>query len=203
MFLDLRKYVKIFLQRFIMEDIPPRKPHRLERGDHMITTERVATYDKMARNLHHPSYRNDFTKHYDDLFRLNLKFHDLNYPAPPPEIRTRKYKTIDPMTGTMSTTLLSSRVTNSETRKKSKYMSTKRLGSPKKQITSFREKFIEDLKRDEGKPFADQERIIAELVRSLLKEGVEMETIQNAFEDVRIDFIVHQDTSELEIVLNF
>lgn len=186
-----------------MEDIPPRRPHCLEKGDHMITTERVATYNKMARNLHHPHYREDFTRHYDDLFRLNLKLHDLNYPAPPPEVRTRKIKKYDPMTGTMSTTMLSSRTSN-ETRKKNKYTSTKRPSSQQKQIiTSFREKFIEDLKRDEGKPFADQERIVAELIRGLLKEGVEMEAIQNAFEDVNIEFIVHQDTSELEIVLNF
>ena len=92
-----------------MEEREPRKPHCLEKGDHMITTERVATYDAMSRNMHHPSYRNDFTKHYDDLFRLNLSVHDLNYPAPPPEIRTRKIKKLDPLTGTMSTTMMSSK----------------------------------------------------------------------------------------------
>ena len=179
-----------------------RRPHCLEKGDHMITTERVATYDRMARNLHHPHYRNDFSKHYDDLFRANLKFYDLNYPAPPPEIRTRKHKQLDPLTGTMSTTMYSTRYASTDTRRKSKYMSTRTL-SQRKTHKSFADEFVERLKQNEGAPFADQEKIVADIVKALLKGDVDMDTIQAAFENVHVEFIVHQDTSELEIDVHF
>lgn len=183
-----------------MEEREPRKPHCLEKGDHMITTERVATYDAMSRNMHHPSYRSDFTKHYDDLFRLNLSVHDLNYPAPPPEIRTRKIKQLDPLTGTMSTTMLSSKLTSSDARRKSKYMSTMKSQSHSK-ATSFNDEFLEKLKQNEGMPFADQEKIIADIVRALSKSDVDMETIRLAFEDVHVEFIVNKN--ELEIDVHF
>ena len=184
------------------EGTTTRRPHCLEKGDHMITTERVATYDRMARNLHHPSYRHDFTTHYDDLFRANLKFYDLNYPAPPPEIRTRKLKQLDPLTGTMSTTMYSSRLASTDTKRKSKYMST-RTYQRRKSHKSFKDEFVERLKQNEGAPFADQEKIVADIVKALLKGDVDMDTIQAAFENVNIEFIVHQDTAELEIDVHF
>ena len=179
-----------------------RRPHCVEKGDHMITTERVATYNRMARNLHHPRYREDFTKHYDDLFRANLKFYDLNYPAPPPEIRTRKNKQLDPLTGTMSTTMYSTRYASTDTKRKSKYMSTRTL-SQRKSHKSFKDEFVERLKQNEGAPFADQERIVADIVKALYKGGVDNETIRAAFENATVEFIVHQDTAELEIDVHF
>jgi hypothetical protein len=179
-----------------------RKPYCLEKGDHYITTERNATYDKMARNLHHPDYREDFKQHYNELFRINMKLHDLNYPAPPPEIRTGKLKEVNPLTGTLSTTMVNSKAYMTS-RGKSKYMSTLKSKSAGKVKKNFKDEYIDNLKQNEGAPFADQERIVADIIADLRQSGVDMETITNAFEDLSVDFIVHQDINELEIDLHF
>lgn len=183
-----------------------RKPGKLERGDFFISTERMETYDKYARNLHHPRYRADFNSHYNDLFRANMKFHDLNYPAPPRETiekRTMKFydgELPDSTTQMTSTNLMSSHMLSSSSLKKSKYM-TSRRSSMRMNQKNIKEQFIEKLKMNEGQPFADQEKIVADIVRALMKGDVDVDTIQSALEDVNIEFNVNEETSELEIVV--
>lgn len=184
-----------------------RRPHQLEKGDHFISSDRACLYDRMARNLHHPSQRFDFTKHYDELFRLNIKHYDLNYPAPPPEIRNetlrRKKKEEELMGGARSAAFMSSRRMSSSTKKKSKYMSELRNAPTKKVQRGSKDQLIERLKLDEGAPFVDKEKLIADIVKCLIKADIDIETIRDAFEDVEIEFVVNESTSELEICLHF
>ena len=75
---------------------------RMEKNDKMISSERYTSYDRLARNYHHPSYRDSFVNHYDELFRFNLAFHELNHPAPP---KRSKLMSINPPETLQSTKL--------------------------------------------------------------------------------------------------
>ena len=162
-----------------------------DRYDNLYSTDRAALYDTMARNLHHPEYRQDFVGHYNDLTRLNRKMHDLNYPCPRP--RPKKMKKID------ATAESRSHLTSTDAKFKSKYMSSYRLQQAKQPQKTLKRQILEKAAKGQ---FADPEKIVVAVVRSLLQAGCDPDMIEQAMQNVAIRFVADPETGELEISLH-
>ena len=163
-----------------------------DRYDNLYSTDRAALYDTMARNLHHPEYRKDFVAHYNDLTRINRKMHDLNYPCPRP--RPKKTKR-----GVDTTIESKSVLMSTDTKFKSKYMSSYRLQQAKQPQKTLKTQILEKAAKGQ---FADPEKIVVAIVRSLLHAGCDPEMVEQAMQNVAIRFVVDPETSELEISLH-
>lgn len=175
--------------------------------DRIDSGERQATYDKMARTLHHPDYRADMINHYDELARFNRKFHQLNYPCPPPSLRDHDIieEMVNAQNGLTST--------YSKSKSKSIYESGHFASSDKKvksmcltssRLQKIKQKNLKDQilqKINEGSN-PEVERIIAIIAKSLIENGIDFQTVQLALEDVHIRFIADTKSSEFEIEIN-
>lgn len=164
-----------------------------DRYDNLYHTDRAALYDQMARNLHHPRYREGFVSHYNDLARMNRKMHDLNWPCPHPKPK----KSSKDMMATEVTVDKSLHLNSTDTRFKSKYVSS-RLQQTKPQKT-LKGQILE--KASKGS-FADPDKIVVAIVRSLLQAGCDPETVEQAMQNAAIRFVVNKETSELEICVH-
>ena len=171
--------------------------------DPIESVKRQNTYERMSRTLHHPRYRNDMHNHYDELSRVNRKFHNLNYPLPPPSMRDRNI--IEDMTSLQSTRLnastnttrSSSHMTSTDKKVMSMYMTSSRLMKVKQR--NLKEQILK--KAREGS-VPEREKIIAVIARTLIENGIDYETVQLALENVQVKIFVDKKTSEFEIELN-
>lgn len=167
------------------------------RYDNLYNTDRAALYDQMARNLHHPRYREGFVSHYNDLTRLNRKMHDLNWPRPHPK---PKKSSTDTNMVTESAFDKSSHMNSTETRFRSKYMSSHRMQQTKQPQKTLKDQILE--KASNGS-FADTDKIVLAVMRSLAQAGCDRETIEQAMQNAAIRFVANKETSELEICIHF
>ncbi|OHS94292.1 hypothetical protein TRFO_39499 [Tritrichomonas foetus] len=171
--------------------------------DSIDSTERQATYDRMARTLHHPRYRANMINHYDELSRVNRKFHDLNYPIPPPSMRERdiikdmKASTFQQSLLKSSTNKSSSHLMSTDKKVKSMYMTSSRLMKVKQK--NLKDQIISKAK--EGS-VPETEKIIAVIAKTLIENGIDFETVQLALENVLVKVFVDKKTSEFEIEIN-
>ena len=172
-----------------------------ERFDNLNSTKRAELYDTLARNMHNPSYRESVRVHLNDFARVNRKFHDLNYPNPQPSNRDQLERVQSPRSSRMMSTSSKLRSTTSSKYKsstKSKYMSSYILQQEQKQkpIKTLKEQILE---RTASGDFPEAEKIIAAIIRSLISNGADRDEIQYAFQNISLQFIVNEETSELEI----
>ena len=171
--------------------------------DPLISNERTEAYNQMARRLNHPIERQKFTDHYGELARFNRRLHDLNYPNVPPSIRTKQ----KPKTSETQPERVASRggsLHHSQSLKSACHIDSnlQRQASRRAevQLITLRDQIFEKCKQNH---FADQDRITAVIIRKLLQSGIDAETIQSVFETMSYRVIIHEDTSEIEICMDF
>ncbi|OHS93531.1 hypothetical protein TRFO_11740 [Tritrichomonas foetus] len=166
-----------------------------DRYDDLNSAKRVELYDKLSRNLHNPKYRHQSRVHYDEFARFNRKFHELNYPCPPPP------KHDDTLPGTQSLAASSRyKSMSSRSKSKSKYMSSYTMQQQQNQpIKTLKSQILE--KASSG-DFPEVEKIVAAIIRSLIQNGADPDQIQYAFQNIALKFVVNEETSEFEICLH-
>lgn len=180
---------------------------RSSKFDRIDSGLRQATYDRMARTLHHPSYKSDMINHYDELARYNRKFHNLNYPCPPPSMKEMENPT-DFVPKPTSTSIIASKsrlngtqssyLASSSKAMRSIYMSSTRMQNIKTQMSNLKDQLL--IRAQKGS-IPDQDQIYAILIHHLLQNGVDFDTIRLALEDSQIVITADPKTSEFVIEL--
>lgn len=164
------------------------------RHDNLSSTPRAGLYDTLARDLHYPSYRRDFTVHYNELARSNRKFHDLNYPCPQPSNRGFDETYNDDYKNYHKSTMSKSR-SRSRSRSKSKSMSSY---LEKQEPKSLKNLLIQKIKLGNA---PDQQKIIDAVYRSLLNKGLDHTVIEDALRNAAVRYVVNEESSKIEICL--
>ena len=85
---------------------------------------------------------------------------------------------------------------------RSKFMNKLSVQKAKAPQPSIKDQIIHKLRNLDGQPFADPEKIVANIHRILKNNGCDDETINDAIENIRIEFVVHENPNELEISLH-
>lgn len=158
-----------------------------------ITSRAVATYDRMARNLHHPSYHEPAEYHYYELHTLNRTLHDLNYPNPNPKPPKQKAAS-QTMTGTITTT---TRTGMGDTKARSSLTSSFR--SSKKYETRLSESILSNL---HDQILVPKERVASILRRALKNAGMNEDKIDLVLSDITVDYVILENNSKIQILIN-